>query len=182
MRWIVATSLRFRYVVVGLAFVMLYFGAIGIGHQKVDVFPEFAPVSVEVQTSCVGLAPDEIENLTTVPLEQALQGVPGVYDVRSSSEPQLSAIWLYFRSGTDNLHARQLVQERLQAVAHTLPSWCDFPQIYPIVSATSRVVQLGLTSSSLSPMDLSMIAQYTVRPKLMAVPGVANVATWGFRN
>lgn len=182
MRWIVATSLRFRYVVVGLAFVMLYFGAIGIGHQKVDVFPEFAPVSVEVQTSCVGLAPDEIENLTTVPLEQALQGVPGVYDVRSSSEPQLSAIWLYFRSGTDNLHARQLVQERLQAVAHTLPSWCDFPQMYPIVSATSRVVQIGLTSSSLSPMDLSMIAQYTIRPKLMAVPGVANVATWGFRN
>jgi CzcA family heavy metal efflux pump len=182
MRWIVATSLRFRYVVVGLAFVMLYFGAIGIGHQKIDVFPEFAPVSVEVQTSCLGLAPDEVESLTTVPLEQALQGVPGVYDIRSSSEPQLSAIWLYFRGGTDQLHARQLVQERLQAVAHTLPTWCDFPQMYPIVSATSRVVQIGLTSTTVSPMDLSMIAQYTIRPKLMAVPGVANVATWGFRN
>jgi CzcA family heavy metal efflux pump len=182
MRWIVATSLRFRYVVVGLAFVMLYFGAIGIGHQKVDVFPEFAPVSVEIQTSCLGLAPDEIENLTTVPLERALQGVPGVYDIRSSSEPQLSAIWLYFRSGTDQLHARQLVQERLQATAHALPSWCDPPQMYPIVSATSRVVQIGLSSSTLSPMDLSMLAQYTIRPKLMAVPGVANVATWGFRN
>jgi CzcA family heavy metal efflux pump len=182
MRWIVATSLRFRYVVVGLAFVMLYFGAIGIGHQKIDVFPEFAPVSVEVQTSCLGLAPDEVESLTTVPLERALQGVPGVYDIKSSSEPQLSAIWLYFRSGTDNLHARQLVQERLQATARALPSWCDPPQVYPIVSATSRVVQIGLTSGTLSPMDLSMIAQYTIRPKLMAVPGVANVATWGFRN
>jgi CzcA family heavy metal efflux pump len=182
MRWIVATSLRFRYVVAGLAFVMLYFGALGIGHQKVDVFPEFAPVSVEVQTSCTGLSPSEVENLTTVPLEQALEGVPGVYDVRSSSEPQLSAIWLYFRSGTDTLHARQLVQERLQAVAHTLPSWCDFPQMYPIVSATSRVVQIGLTSTTLSEMDLSMIAQFTIRPKLMSVPGVANVATWGFRN
>jgi CzcA family heavy metal efflux pump len=182
MRWIVATSLKFRYVVVGLAFVMLYFGAIGIGHQKIDVFPEFAPVSVEIQTSCLGLAPDEVESLTTVPLEQALQGVPGVYDIKSSSEPQLSAIWLYFRSGTDNLHARQLVQERLQATAHALPSWCDPPQMYPIVSATSRVMQIGITSGKVSPMDLSMIAQYTIRPRLMAVPGVANVATWGFRN
>src|SRR5215472_11897977 len=182
MRWIVATSLRFRYVVAGLAFVLLYFGAISIGHQKVDVFPEFAPVSVEIQTSCLGLSPDEVEQLTTVPLEQALQGVPGVYDVRSDSEPQLSAIWLYFRGGTDVLHARQLVQERLQATAHSLPSWCDPPQMYPIVSATSRVMQIGVTSSSLSEMDLSMIAQYTIRPKLMAVPGVANVAIWGFRN
>jgi CzcA family heavy metal efflux pump len=182
MRWIVATSLRFRYVVVGLAFVMLYFGAIGIGHQKIDVFPEFAPVSVEIQTSCLGLAPSEVESLTTVPLEQALQGVPGVYDIKSSSEPQLSAIWLYFRSGTDNLHARQLVQERLQATAHALPSWCDPPQMYPIVSATSRVMQIGITSGKVSPLDLSMIAQYTVRPRLMAVPGVANVAIWGFRN
>jgi CzcA family heavy metal efflux pump len=182
MRWIVKTSLRFRYVVAGLAFVLLYFGAISVGHQKVDVFPEFAPVSVEIQTSCLGLSPAEVEQLTTVPLEQALHGVPGVYDIRSSSEPQLSAIWLYFGAGTDVLHARQLVQERLQATAHTLPTWCDFPQMYPIVSATSRVMQVGITSSSLSAMDLSMIADYTIRPKLMAVPGVANVAIWGFRN
>jgi Cu/Ag efflux pump CusA len=85
MKWIVKTSLRFRYVVAGLAFVLLYFGAISIGNQKVDVFPEFAPVSVEIQTSCLGLSPAEVEQLTTVPLEQALEGVPGVYDVRSSS-------------------------------------------------------------------------------------------------
>ena len=182
MRWIVATSLKFRYVVAGLAFVLLYFGAIGIGHQKVDVFPEFAPVSVEIETSCLGLSPAEVESLTTVPLEAALHGVPGVYDIRSSSDPQLSAIWLYFRSGTDELHARQLVQERLQATAHTLPTWCDPPQMYPIVSATSRVMQVGITAKSVSATNLSMIAQYTIRPKLMAVPGVANVAIWGFRN
>src|SRR6516164_7923761 len=173
MRWIVATSLRFRYFVAGLAFVLLYFGAISIGHQKIDVFPEFAPVSVEIQTSCLGLSPEEVEQLTTVPLEQALQGVPGVYDVRSDSEPQLSAIWLYFHGGTDGLHARQLVQERLQATAHGLPSWCDPPQMYPIVSATSRVMQIGVTSNSLSEMDLSMIAQYTIRPKLMAANDIS---------
>ena len=98
---------------------------------------------MEIQTDCLGLSPTQIEALTTVPLEAALHGVPGVYDIRSDSEPQLSAIFLYF-SGTDELHARQLVQERIQATAHTLPTWCDLPQMYPIVSATSRVMQIGL--------------------------------------
>jgi len=182
MRWIVHTSLRFQFVVAGLACVLLYFGVISIGHQKVDAFPEFAPVSVEVQTACLGLSPAEVEQLTTIPLEQSLHGVPGVYDIRSDSEPQLSAIFLYFHSGYDYLHARQLVQERLQATAPALPTWCDPPQMYPIVSATSRVMQVGVTSKSMSLMDLSQIAQYTIRPRLMAVPGVANVAIWGYRD
>jgi CzcA family heavy metal efflux pump len=180
-RWIVATSLRFRFLVVGLAIAFLYFGAQTIGHQKIDVFPEFAPVSVEIQTACLGLSPSEVEALATVPLEAALHGVPGVSDVRSDSEPQLSAIFLYFRSGTNVLRARQLVQERLQTTAPTLPTWCDPPQMYPIVSATSRVMQVGLTSRTVSPTDLSMIAQWTIRPRLMQVPGVANVAIWGER-
>src|SRR6266581_1650023 len=167
MRWLVATSLRFRYLVIGFAAVLMFFGVQTLGHQKIDVFPEFAPVSVEVQTSCLGLSPTEVESLTTVPLEAALQGVPGVYDIRSDSEPQLSAIFLYFRSGTYYLRARQLVQERLQTTSPTLPTWCDPPQMYPIVSATSRVMQIGLTSRSVSPLDLSMIAQWTVRPRLM---------------
>jgi len=181
MRWIVATSLRFRYLVAGVAIALLYFGVVLTGHQKLDVFPEFAPVSVEIQTACLGLSPDQVEALTTVPLEAALHGVPGVYDIRSDSEPQLSAIFLYFGSGTDVLHARQLVQERLQTTAPTLPSWCDPPQMYPIVSATSRVMQIGLTSKTVSLTDMSMIAQWTLRPRLMAVPGVANVAIWGER-
>src|SRR5712691_453287 len=182
MRWLVGTSLRFRYLVAGLAVGLMFFGVQVLGHEKLDVFPEFAPVSVEIETSCLGLSPAEVESLTTVPLEAALHGVPGVYDIRSSSDPQLSAIWLYFRSGTDVLRARQLVQEKLQATAHTLPTWCDPPQMYPIVSATSRVMQVGITAKSVSATNLSMIAQYTIRPKLMAVPGVANVAIWGFRN
>ena len=179
MRWIVATSLRFRYLVAGLAVALLYFGVTLAGSQKLDAFPEFAPVSVEIQTNCLGLSPSQIEALTTVPLEAALQGVPGVYDIRSDSEPQLSAIFLYFSNGTDVLHARQLVQERIQATAHTLPSWCDVPQMYPIVSATSRVMQIGLSSKTVSLTDLSMMAQWQLRPRLMDVPGVANVAIWG---
>jgi CzcA family heavy metal efflux pump len=181
MRWIVATSLRLRYLVIGFAVVLMYFGAQTLSHQKIDVFPEFAPVSVEIQTTCLGLSPSEVEALTTVPLEAALQGVPGVYDVRSDSEPQLSAIWLYFGSGTDVLKARQLVQERLQTTTPTLPTWCDPPQMYPIVSATSRVMQIGLTSPTISQLDLSMLAQWTIRPRLMSVPGIANVAIWGER-
>jgi CzcA family heavy metal efflux pump len=180
-RWIVATSLKFRYLVIGLAVVITYFGVQTIGHQKLDVFPEFAPVSVEIQTGCLGLSPTEVEQLTTVPLEAALQGIPGVNDIRSDSEPQLSAIWLYFNPGTNELHARQLVQERLQITAPSLPTWCDPPQLYPIVSATSRIIQIGLTSTKISAMDLSMISQYLIRPRLMAVPGVANAAIWGQR-
>src|SRR2546430_4950741 len=179
MRWIVESSLRFRFLVVGLAAALVFFGAQALGHQKVDVFPEFAPVSVEIQTSCLGLSPSEVESLVTVPLEAALQGVPGVAEVRSQSVPQLSAIFLYFRSGTDVLHARQLVQERLQTAAPTLPTWAEPPQMYPIVSATSRVMQIGLTSKNLSPLDLSMVAQWTIRPRLLHVSGVANVAIWG---
>ena len=178
MRWIVATSLRFRYLVAGLAVALLYFGVTLAGSQKLDAFPEFAPVSVEIQTNCLGLSPSQIEALTTVPLEAALHGVPGVYDIRSDSEPQLSAIYLYFR-GTNVMHARQLAQERIQATAHTLPSWCDVPQMYPIVSATSRVMQIGLSSKTVSLMDMSMMAQWQLRPRLMDVPGVANVAIWG---
>ncbi len=179
MRWIVGWSLQFRYLVAALAVGLLFFGVQVLGHEKLDVFPEFAPVSVEIQTTCLGLSPEDVESLTTVPLEAALQGVPGVSDVQSYSEPQLSAIYLYFRSGTSLLHARQLVQERLQTTAPTLPTWCDPPQMYPIVSATSRVMQIGFTSTSLSPLELSTIAQWTIRPKLMGVPGVANAAIWG---
>jgi len=178
MRWIVATSLRFRYLVAGLAVALLYFGVTLAGSQKLDAFPEFAPVSVEIQTNCLGLSPSQIEALTTVPLEAALHGVPGVYDIRSDSEPQLSAIYLYFK-GTNVMHARQLAQERIQATAHTLPSWCDVPQMYPIVSATSRVMQIGLSSETVPLMDMSMMAQWQLRPRLMDVPGVANVAIWG---
>ncbi len=181
MRFIVFTALRFRYVVVAAAVALMFFGGQTLGHQKVDVFPEFAPITVEIQTECLGLSPSEVEQLVTVPLENALQGVPRVYETDSESVPQLSAIFLYFRHGTDVLQARQLVQERLAAAAPILPSWAAPPALYPIVSATSRVMQVGLTSKTISPLDLSTIAFYKVRARLLHVPGVANVAMWGER-
>ncbi len=181
MRFIIGNSLRFRYLVVGAAAALMFFGVQTLGRQKVDVFPEFAPVTVEIQTECTGLSPGEVQALVTVPLENALQGVAGVDEVESESVPELSAIFLYFKGGTDVLEARQLVQERLATAASTLPSWASPPAMYPIVSATSRVLQIGLTSKTLSPLDLSTIASYTIRPRLLHVPGVANVAIWGNR-
>ncbi len=179
MRTIVAFSLRFRYLVIAGAVALMFFGVQTLSHQKVDVFPEFAPISVEIQTECLGLSPSEVESLVTVPLENALQGVPRVTEIESESVPQLSAIFLYFKNGTDVLQARQLVQERLAAASPTLPSWAAPPALYPIVSATSRVMQVGITSSTVDPLDLSKIAYFTIRPRLLHVPGVANVAMWG---
>jgi CzcA family heavy metal efflux pump len=179
MRFLIASSLRFRYLIVAGAAVLMFFGIQTLGHQKVDVFPEFAPISVEIQTECLGLSPSEVEQLVTVPLENALQGVPGVTQVTSESVPQLSAIFMYFKGGTDVLQARQLVQERLAAASPTLPSWAAPPSLYPIVSATSRVMQIGLTSNTVSPLDLSMLTLYRIRARLLHVPGVANVAIWG---
>ncbi len=179
MRALVSFSLRFRYLVIAGAVALMFFGLQTLGHQKVDVFPEFAPITVEIQAECLGLSPSEVEQLVTVPLENALQGVPGVTEVESESVPQLSAIFLYFKNGTDVLQARQLVQERLTAASPTLPSWASPPALYPIVSATSRVMQVGITSNTVDPLNLSQIAFYTIRARLLQVPGVANVAMWG---
>ena len=171
MRWLVGCSLRFRYLVVGLAAGLMIFGVGVLGHEKLDVFPEFAPVSVEIQTACLGLSPARSSRSPRSRSRRPCRACPASTDISSYSEPQLSAIYLYFQSGTEVLHARQLVQERLRTTAPTLPSWCDPPQEYPIVSATSRIMQIGLTSRSMSRQQLTTIAQWTIRPKLMQVPG-----------
>jgi CzcA family heavy metal efflux pump len=168
-----------RYLVVACAGVLVFFGVKQLGHEKVDVFPEFAPTSVQIQTACLGLSASEVEELVTVPLEDALTGVRDVKDIRSESVPQLSSITLLFPPGTDPQQARQLVQERLQTATPTLPTWAAPPVMMPLVSATSRIMQIGLTSSTLSRMDLSMTAYWKVRARLLRVPGVANVAIWG---
>jgi CzcA family heavy metal efflux pump len=179
MRWIIGLSLRFRHIVVGLAAVLLFFGAGQIGHEKLDVFPEFAPTLVQIQTACLGLSASEVEELVSVPLEDALDGVKGVETIRSESVPQLSSITLVFKRGTDLLTARQLVQERLQTVTPTLPTWAAPPFLMQPVSATSRIMSVGLSSRTISPMDLSMIAYWKIRARLLRVPGIANVAIWG---
>src|SRR5437870_11046612 len=181
MRWIVRSSLRFRFLVVAAAVTMMAIGALQIGNMRVDAFPEFAPTRVEIQTACLGLSASDVESLVTVPLEQALNGVEGLDDLRSKSVPQLSAIELIFKQGIDEQKARQLVQERLATVQTSLPTWAAPPVMLPPVSATSRVMQIGMSSKEHSLIAMSMMAYWTIRARLLRVPGVANVAIWGER-
>ncbi len=182
MRRIVGLSLRFRFIVLGMAAALMFFGIGQVRDMPVDVFPEFAPPRVEIQTASVGLSTSEIESLVTIPLEQALQGLPGLDVMRSKSVPQLSSIVMILEPGTDLLDARQLIQERLATVAPTLPSWTTPPVMIQPLSATSRTMKIGLSSDTVDLIDLSLMARWKIRPRLMEVPGVANVAIWGQRN
>ncbi len=179
LRYIVGTSLKFRFLVIAIAAGMVYFGMGQLRHMPVDVFPEFAPPLVEIQTPSLGLAAAEVEALVTVPLEQTLAGLPGLDTMRSKSVPSLSAIKLYFEREADLLEARQLVQERIALI--TLPTWASPPVLLPPLSATSRMMKIGISSKVHSVMDLSMITYWTIRQRLLRVPGVANVAIWGER-
>ena len=181
MRGIISASLRFRYLVVAAAVAMMVLGITVLPRMHVDVFPEFAPPRVVIQTACVGLSTSDVEQLVTVPLEASLNGIQGLDDMRSKSVPQLSSIELLFKPGTDLLRARQLVQERLATVSPSLPTWAAPPVMLAPVSATGRAMQIGMTSASRSLIDMSMTAYWTIRARLLRVPGVANVAIWNER-
>jgi CzcA family heavy metal efflux pump len=181
LRWIVGSSLRFRYLVAAAAAGLLFFGVQQLRHMPVDVFPEFAPPRVEVQTLALGLSGTEVESLVTIPLEQALNGVPELDVIRSKSVEQLSQIELIFDRGADLLTSRQLVAERIATVAPNLPRWAAPPVIIQPLSATSRVMKIGMTSDRYDLIDLSMTAYWKVRAELLRVPGVANVLIWGER-
>jgi CzcA family heavy metal efflux pump len=178
-RAIVGWSLRFRFIVVAIGASLMFFGVGRIRDLPVDVFPEFAPPRVEIQTICLGLSPAEVESLVSVPLENALNGVPGVAFMRSKSVAQLSSIVMIFETGVDELRVRQMVTERVAVATPGLPTWAAPPVMMPPLSATSRVMKIGVTSRDTSVMDLSMMAYWTIRQRLLGVPGVANVAIWG---
>src|SRR5262245_12622167 len=180
-RWIVGSSLKFRYIVVAVAAALLFFGIARLPNTPVDVFPEFAPPRVEIQTPCLGLTAEEVEELVTVPMEQALNGIEGLDVMRSKSVPDLSSIELRFKPGTDELLMRQLVNERVAIVLPRLPTWAAPPVMMPPVSTTGRVMKIGVSSDQVSLMDMSMIAYWKIRARLLRVRGVANVAIWGER-
>ena len=181
LRWIIKQSLRFRYLVVAAAAGMMLFGIGALRKMPVDVFPEFAPPRVQIQVACLGLSAAEVESLVTIPMEQALAGLDGLDVMRSKSAAQLSYIELLFKLGTDQMHDRQLVQERMATVQNTLPTWAAPPVMLQPLSATSRVMKIGLSSTTMSLEDMSMTAYWKIRARLLRVPGVANVAIWGER-
>jgi CzcA family heavy metal efflux pump len=181
MRWIVEWSLKFRLFVVALAVAMMFVGISQLRTMPVDALPEFAPPYVEVQTEAPGLSASEVEELVTLNLEELLNGTPWLQTMRSTSVPGLSSITLIFQPGTDIIRARQLVSERL-SLAYALPNVAQAPVILPPLSATSRVMMIGLSSKQVSAIEMSVLARWTIRPALLSVPGVANVAIWGMRD
>jgi CzcA family heavy metal efflux pump len=181
MRWIVGSSLKFRYLVVAASVALIVIGVSLLRDSPVDVFPEFSQPKIEVQTITIGLSAEETEELVTVPMEQALIGLPGLDTIRSKSVPQLSDVVMLFDRGTDLLRARQLVQERVTAITPTLPTWAAPPVMLQPLSSTSRVMKIGITSDTVNLLDLSNIAYWKIRTRLLRVPGVANAPIWGER-
>lgn len=181
MRFIIGSSLKLRFIVIALAALMMLLGLAQLKSTPVDVFPEFAPPKVEIQTACLGLTAEEVEGLVTVPLEESMSGMDNLDVIRSKSVSQLSSIELIFEPGTDLLQARQLVAERMAAVIPTLPTWAAPPVMIQPLSSTSRVMKIGLSSDKVNTMELSMISYWKIRARLLQVPGVANVAIWGER-
>ena len=179
---LVALSLRFRVLVLGAAVVVMALGVLQLRDARVDALPEFSPVTVTVQAEAVGLSAAEVEQYVTLGLEQdLLNGVPWIEHMESESASGYCRIALVFRRGTDPLKARQAVQERLTQ-AYALPAVGTPPVMLQPLSSTSRVMMVGLSSRDLSLTDLAVLARWRIKPRLMGVPGVADVSVWGQRD
>jgi CzcA family heavy metal efflux pump len=191
LRSIVRASLHQPVIVLALAGGLLLLGYRTLRETPLDVFPEFAPPLVEVQTEAPGLSAVEVESLITVPLENALNGTAHLKTLRSKSVLGLSSVVMFFEEGTNLMEARQIVQERLMVQAPRLPAVAHPPVMLSPLSSMSRLMKIGVwskpkpddpTQPLLSQMDLTELAKWTIRPRLMAVRGVANVAIWGQRD
>lgn len=178
-RWIVGSSVRFRLLAVAAAAAAIVVGVAQLREMPVEVLPDFTPATVEIQTEALGLSANEVEQLITVPLEQdLLNGVAFLEDIRSESVAGLSRILLIFEPGTDLYRARQVVAERLTQ-AHALPQVSKPPQMLQPLASASRLMMVSLSSASVSPLDMSVLAKWTIAPRLLGVQGVSNVAVWG---
>lgn len=176
---IVRTSLRFRGIVLALACIVAGYGLYAFSNAKYDVFPEFAPPQVVIQTEAAGLSPEQVEVLVTQPIENAINGVAKINRLQSNSIQGLSVVRVTFDPASDIYRDRQALSERLATIASRLPSGVRAPAMSPLTSSTSTVLVIGLTSDRRSLMDLRTIADWTIRPRLLAVPGVANVSVFG---
>uniref|UniRef100_B8HTD0 Heavy metal efflux pump, CzcA family n=1 Tax=Cyanothece sp. (strain PCC 7425 / ATCC 29141) TaxID=395961 RepID=B8HTD0_CYAP4 len=184
-KWAIAR----RWLVILATLILTFWMVRTVSQMPLDVFPEFAPPQVEIQTEAPGLAPEEVESLVTLPIESAINGTPGVTTVRSSSAAGLSVVKVIFNWNTEIYRARQLVTERLQQAQSKLPEGVETPQLSPITSPISTVLMYGLTiepeavanaaSASTSLMELRRLVDWQVTNRLLAVPGVAQVVAYG---
>ena len=176
---LVEISLGARGVVITLALGFICYGLFVTTHAKLDVFPEFVQPQATVQTEAPGLAPEQVEALVTRPVENALNGAGDLDSIRSESIQGLSVVTAVFKEGTDIHIARQMLTERLAQLGGELPAGVSSPKMEPLTSSTMDLLKFGLTSEKLSPMALRTFADWTVRPRLLSVPGVAATKVFG---
>ncbi len=176
---IVRFSIRYRGIVVALGCAFLAYGILSVYRVPYSDFPDFAPPEVAIQTEAPGLSSEQVEILVTQPIENAINGVSGIDSLRSKSIQGLSVITVVFRFGTDIYRDRQAVSERLSTIAGALPSGVPSPLMTPLTTTTSWVMHVGLTSDKQSLMALRTAADWTVKPRLLAVRGVAAVEVNG---
>src|ERR1051325_4154222 len=178
-RAIVLFSLRYRIVVLALACVAVIYGIHVTMRAKFDVFPDFVPPQVAIQTEAPGLSPEDVEQLVTRPIETALMGAGNQESIRSETIQGLSVITVVFKEGADVLLARQQIAEKLSELAGKLPTGIQAPRMSPLVSSTMDLLKIGLLSTNLSPMQLRSFVDWTLKPRLLSVPGVARCNVFG---
>ena len=176
---IIRWSLRFPLVVCALAVMLAVYGVLVLARAKYDVFPEFVPPQAAMQTEAPGLVAEQVELLVTLPIEQAISGASGVQAVRSETISGLSVVTVVFQENVDPYRARQIVAEALGQVTSRLPLGVKPPKLEPLTSSTMDLLKLGFVSERLSPMQLRDLVQWTIRPRLLAVPGVARATLYG---
>lgn len=176
---IIEFSVRLRGVIFALALLLFGYGIYAVTQTRLDVFPEFAPPLVTVQTEAPGLSSEQVEQLVTQRVENVLGGSIGLESMRSQSIQGVSVVTLTFDAGTDIYRARQMVSEQLSAVTASLPIGVSIPKMTPLSSSTNVALGIGLTSKSLSPMELRSFADWTLKPRILGSKGVSDVGVYG---
>jgi CzcA family heavy metal efflux pump len=179
LRSLIALAVRHRDIVAALSVVLLLYGGYLALRGRLDVLPEFVPPQVTVQTEAPGMAPEQIESLVTRPLENALSGIPATLRISSESISGLSVINVVFEESANVYLTRQGVAERLAELSGRLPAGVAPPRMSPLTSSTMDLLKIGLRSSKLSPGELRDVADWELRPRLLAVPGVARITVYG---
>jgi len=177
LNWIINWSLRRRLLVLGLALGLVVFGLIAVAHLDIDAFPDTTPVQVQVNTVTASLGPEEVERQITIPVEQSISGLPGLDNVRSISKFGLSQVVVTFKDGIDIYFARRLIDERLSTVE--LPFGISRPEMGPVATGLGEVFHYIVHSETRDLTELRTIQDWTIKPVLRAVPGVAEINSWG---
>jgi Cu/Ag efflux pump CusA len=179
MRALVTLCVRHFGAVTALTILALVLGCWGALQSPLDVFPEFVPSQVDIQTEAPGFAPQQVEELVTKQVENAVNGAAGLAILRSESVPGLSVVTITFEDGVDVHIARQGISERLSELGSSLPAGVGTPKLSPLVSSTMDLLKIGLLSDKVDAYTLRDTADWIIKPRLLAVPGVAHVNVFG---